>query len=278
MKHDPEILIRPLETDGDFRLFEDLQKETWGPDIHEAITAPLAKIIQKICGIAAGAFDPRGEMLGFIFGFTGLDQGKPVHWSHMLAVKGGARDAGIGRSLKMYQRDVLLKMGVDKVLWTYDPLVAKNAHLNLNSLGAEVLEYVEDMYGSGEDSDFFRGIGTDRFVMIWHLAAEKVRLTVEKKRSFDPTPYLHSPLAVFRGREDETSGDLVHDLNIREQFVRVEIPSDVHQLMAASLGIAAEWRAKTREAFRSYMLRSYRVGGFYRDPTSGRCFYCLHRS
>src|SRR5437667_12360654 len=96
-----------------------------------------------------------------------------MHWSHMLAVRERARDAGLGIRLKLYQRELLLKNGVDTARWTFDPLVAKNAHINLNRLGAVVVEHVENMYGES-NSTLHAGLGTDRFVVEWRLADKRV--------------------------------------------------------------------------------------------------------
>jgi chorismate synthase len=277
MKSEQDILIRPFEKESDYFAFEDLQKETWGRDIEEVITASLAKIVQKIGGIAAGAFDAEGAMIGFVFGFTGLKDGMPIHWSHMLAVKPAYRDAGIGKKLKLYQRDVLLGMGIKEVFWTYDPLAGKNGHLNLNILGAEVMEYVQDMYGSGEDSILFRGIGTDRFIVGWRIADEKVKEAIEAKHSFASEPFLASPLTVCRSVENDPESSSVNNLSLREKRLRVEVPHDVHQLMNNSIASATDWRKKTREAFLSYLPMGYRVVGFYLDHDSRRCFYCLER-
>ena len=277
MKTEQEILIRPFEKESDYFAFEELQKETWGRDIEEVITASLAKIVQKIGGIAAGAFDTEGDMTGFVFGFTGFKDGKPIHWSHMLAVKPAYRDAGIGRKLKLYQRDVLLGMGINEVFWTYDPLAGKNGHLNLNTLGAEVVEYVQDMYGSGEDSILFRGIGTDRFIVVWRIADEKVKENLETKRSIASELFLASPLAVCRSIENDPESFAVNNLGLREKRLRVEVPHDVHQLMTNAIISAADWRKKTRAAFQQYLREGYKVVGFYSDQVSGRCFYCMER-
>ena len=278
MKTEQEISIRLFEKESDYFACEALQKETWGKDIEEVVTASLVKIVQKIGGLAAGAFDAEGEMAGFVFGFTGFKDGKPVHWSHMLAVKRAYRDAGIGRRLKLYQRDVLLGMGVNEVFWTYDPLAGKNGHLNLNTLGAEILEYVQDMYGSGEDSILFRGIGTDRFVVVWRISDERVEVMIEKKRRFDHEPFLKSALAVCRVADSDPASFPVNKLDLRDMRLRLEVPPDVHQLMGMSIASATDWRRKTREAFLKYLHEDYKVVGFYLDQASGRCFYCMERS
>src|SRR5581483_6808097 len=135
----------------------------------ERVPAALLKVAQRIGGIAAGAFAPDGRIVGFVFGLTGIENGEIVHWSDMLAVHADFRDHGIGRHLKEFQRATLAPLGVTRIYWTFDPLVARNAHLNLNRLGARVVEYVPDMYGAETSSSLHRGVGTDRFVVAWSI-------------------------------------------------------------------------------------------------------------
>lgn len=267
--------IRPLGSFEDFRAFEDLQREVWGQNLSEVVTASLAQIVQKIGGIAAGAFDAQGTMIGLVFGFTGFSHGRPVHWSHMLAVKNGLRDAGVGRKLKLYQRDVLLRSGIKKVYWTYDPLVARNAHLNLNSLGVEVSEYVPDMYGAGEDSDLFRGIGTDRFIVVWKIDSHHVESTLAGEQTSDISSFVASPLAV--STIDTVNPSSLPQMTefLRSPLIRIEIPPDIHVVRDGAPAVAAEWRQVTRRAFQLYLAAGYHVSGFYQEKKTERCFYCL---
>ena len=171
----PAVELRPLTSAADYAACVELQRATWGQGFAEAVPGSILKICQKVGGVAAGAFDPEGRLLGFVFGLTGVRGGRLAHWSHMLAVAPAARDLGIGARLKRFQRDLLLPLGIESVLWTYDPLEARNAHLNLNRLGAEVAEYVEDMYAGEMGSELAEGIGTDRFIVDWRIDGERVR-------------------------------------------------------------------------------------------------------
>ena len=130
----------------------------------------MLKVTQYIGGVTAGAFDPDGRLLGFVFGMMGSMDGRLVHWSDLLAVHPDARNKGLGRRLKLFQRQLLLPLGVETMFWTYDPLVTKNAYLNIVRLGARPTEYVVDMYGADTHSAMQGGIGTDRFVVAWDLA------------------------------------------------------------------------------------------------------------
>lgn len=271
------LIIRELQSAEDFRAFEELQKDVWGQNLVEVITAPLARIVQRIGGIAAGAFDRQGAMLGLVFGFTGIKGGIPVHWSHMLAVRESVRDTGLGRKLKLYQRDMLLQAGIKEMYWTFDPLVARNAHLNFNSLGVEVIEYVPDMYGPGDDSELFRGLGTDRFIVVWRIGSVSVEKALESGEASAGHRFDAAPLVVSRSIDsDPLSAPWFHK-NVAGPLLRVEVPPDIHFLRDKSADAAAQWRTTTRNAFGTLLGLGYRVTGFYREKRSGRCFYCLEK-
>jgi chorismate synthase len=161
------IAIRHLHTPAELDGCVALQRAIWGPTFSEAVPRTILLIAVKLGGIVAGAFD--GErMIGFVFGLTGLRDGRLAHWSDMLAVDPSCRDQGIGRQLKAFQREAVVARGVTDMYWTYDPLVARNAHFNINRLGAEIVEYVTDMYGT-TGSALHGDVPTDRFVVRWRL-------------------------------------------------------------------------------------------------------------
>lgn len=273
------LTLRPLASAADFEACVELQRNTWGHGFSEEVPASILKIGQKVGGVAAGAFNVEGRMLGFVFGLTGI-QGTPprlVHWSHMLAVHPEGRDLGLGTRLKLYQRDLLLPLGVEEVQWTYDPLESRNAHLNLNHLGAEVLEYVEEMY-AGEMGELARGIGTDRFIVAWRIGSGRV---IERLAGRGPDP--QSNAARFAGAPvaniDRAGASEAVPLDLPSApLVRVEIPASIQALKADDPDAAWAWRLSTRRAFLEYLDRGYCVEGFWRDPGDlgrDRCFYGL---
>lgn len=254
----PAIEIRQLERETEYRECVGLQRETWGADYTETVPATILRITQRIGGVAAGAFEPGGRLLGFIFGMTGIQNGRPVHWSDLLAVKKEARGQGIGRRLKEYQRDFVRSLGVETICWTFDPLVASNAHLNLNRLGARVTEYAPNMYGEGQ-SPMHEGIGTDRLIVAW-----PTRGTPEPEH-LDLESVQHAPVATGRGYLPDAA------------TFRIEVPADIFQVRQGSPREAARWREMTRHAFLAADEAGYRVEDFYRDPESERCYYVLTR-
>src|SRR5579885_2163713 len=157
-------IIRPLHAKAEFEACVELQRRVWGFERAEVVPATLLHVVEFVGGLAAGAFDAQGELLGFVFGVSGVRDGMLVHWSHMLAVREDQRDAGLGRALKEYQRSVMGNLGIRRIYWSFDPLMAKNAHLHINRLGAHAVEYVPDMYGS-TTSPLHLGLPTDRLIV-----------------------------------------------------------------------------------------------------------------
>ena len=181
-------MVRDLETDADYAACVELQKETWGQSFTEAVPATMLRIAQKLGGVAAGAFE-NDRLIGFVFGLTGLKDGAVVHWSDMLAVRAEYRNRGIGEALKRYQRDRVLERGIQKMFWTFDPLDAKNAHINFNRLGVYAREYVVDMYGQTESP--LHAHGTDRLIVTWDLGPSP-----SPSPSPSPAPEITIPLNI----------------------------------------------------------------------------------
>ncbi len=266
-----DIEVRILRTHQEYAACVDLQKETWGQQFNELVPTTILKVSQRIGGVSAGAFDARGCLLGFVFGMTGVENGQLVHWSDMLAVRESARNLGIGRRLKEFQKSYLRDLGVDRVYWTFDPLVARNAHLNLNHLGARVVEYVPNMYGDTRSS-LHRGLGTDRFVILWEIGdAADHGIQPVHPADVENTPIANEAVGV--GRTPPVGGSALG----AEAVVRIAIPYDVQAIPPESVEESERWRAVTRRAFLHYLNGGYRVKGFYSEGNSGPCFYVLTR-
>lgn len=266
-----EIDFHPLSSQADYEACIELQKRTWGRDFSDVVPLSILKITQKAGGIAAGAFAPDGRLLGFVYGLTGVRGGELFHWSHMLAVDPEARDLGLGTRLKRYQRELLLPLGVRRVEWTYDPLEARNAHLNMNHLGAEPVQYVRDMYEGEMGSDLAKGIGTDRFIVSWLIASDSVA-----RRVAEGPP---DSAEVLRRFADTPLAGLEPDAPLPgHPRARVEIPANIQTVKSENLDRARAYRASTRRAFEHYLSQGYRVEAFYRDPDQVRCYYGVTRT
>lgn len=288
----PGVTFRPMDSFDDFGKCVALQRETWGHDWTDVIPPSMLKVSQKVGGILAGAFD--GErLLGFVFGLTGIRDGRPAHWSHQLAVTAGQQNSGLGRQLKLYQRDLLLSAGVRVMYWTYDPLVARNAHLNLNRLGARIHEYVPDFYKGETSSELHSGVGTDRFVVRWTLNDARTKRALAGKAVTDYAKYAESPVVNQTDRRTDgwaVEGNERANLGTSERGegpvelplpnvprLRIQVPAEILEIQRTDNPLAWKWRLTTRRAFMHYLSKGWQVDGIYRDTDALSSFYVLAR-
>src|SRR3954468_5809469 len=216
-----DIDIHSLRTLDELRACVTLQRETWGDEFTDVVPTSILKVSQRIGGVAAGAFDDTGKLLGFVYGLTGVEGGRIVHWSDMLAVRPEARNLGLGRQLKEFQRHAVQALGGVVIYWTYDPLVARNAHLNFNVFGVRAAEYVEDMYGETE-SPLHQGIGTDRFIVAWPVPdAERQHRLGETHAAAADRALLQAPIL--------NPGNNVSQLRDVADAARIEVPADINE-------------------------------------------------
>jgi predicted GNAT superfamily acetyltransferase len=257
--HHPDLEIRPLDGWTEYRACVRLQEITWGTGFGEEVPPTILRLTQQMGGIASGAFDADGSLLGFVFGITGWVDGRPVHWSDMLAVHPDARDRGIGQALKRHQRDHLLDRGVRLARWSFEPLEARNARLNLSVLGGAAAQYVRDYYGDGV-STLHEGIGTDRLIVDWELEAPRVARRLDRAdRAPSPAALAGLPVSnepcIRSGLPD--CGD--PELGFEEKRLAIVVPARIQAVKVADPGLARRWRAVTRAAFEGYLGRGYRA-------------------
>lgn len=171
------IETHALTTHAEFSDAVRLQQEIWGFQDIELLPLRLFVVATKIGGQAFGAFDGK-RMVGFCLSIPGLKPGgKSYLHSHMLGVLPGYRDSGVGRRLKLAQRDDALSRGIDLIEWTFDPLEIKNAFFNIERLGAVVRRYVLNQYGT-TTSHLHGGLPTDRCVAEWWIGSPRARAII----------------------------------------------------------------------------------------------------
>lgn len=166
------VEIIPVSSLEGFDRCVELQIEVWGYSDGDVIPRRVFLVAQRIGGQVLGAM-VNDRMVGFAMGLPGYRDGQSYLHSHMLAVLPEFRNAGLGRRLKLAQREDALARGFELMEWTFDPLEIKNAYLNLHKLGAICRRYQPDFYGPSS-SPLQGGLPTDRLYAEWWLNSDRV--------------------------------------------------------------------------------------------------------
>jgi predicted GNAT superfamily acetyltransferase len=210
-----------------------------------------------------------GRIVGFAYAFAALRGGTPHLHSDMVAVLPGEQARGVGARLKWAQREEALRRGIQLITWTYDPMQARNANLNLRRLGAVANEFLPDFYGI-TTSTLHHGLPTDRLLVRWDLSAQRVR---ERAGKPEP-PRVVAPPALPRVNDVKwqagwpVSSEPRLDLDAGE--ILLEIPPEWDVLCQAAPRVAEGWHTKVRTALRHYLSRGYAAADFAPAEESGR--------
>jgi predicted GNAT superfamily acetyltransferase len=232
------IEIRQLSSLDEFSDVLRLQQVIWGFDDIELLPLRFLVVVGKVGGHVFGAYDG-AQMAGFCFAIPGIKPGGlPYLHSHMLGVLPQYHNAGIGRRLKLRQRDEALSRGIELIEWTFDPLELKNAFLNIEKLGAMVRRYYPNQYGT-TSSPLHGGLPTDRCMAEWWI----------------DTPRVRSILA----------GEAVP----RNPQEHISYPSDIARIRTEDHARAREIQAANADAFLRAFESGLAVTGFARSPTQG---------
>jgi predicted GNAT superfamily acetyltransferase len=204
------IEIRSLTEQKEFAEAVALQKTIWGFEEIELLPVRLFVVASKVGGQIFGAFD-QGRMVAFLLAIPGLKPGGKYYLhSHMMGVLPDYRNSGIGRLLKLKQREEALSRGIELIEWTFDPLEVKNAFFNIERLGAVVRRYVLNQYGT-TTSALHGGLPTDRCVAEWHIARELTRPPEEAR--------IVVPMAIQDWKTSDPPRARAEQAKISEQFL-----------------------------------------------------------
>lgn len=213
-----QIEIRHCASIPEYEECVRLEHVTWGEDI--AVPSAIFVVAHHTGGQVIGAFD-QGKMIGFTLAIAGVRGGKLFLHSHMTAVLPEFRDRGVGRRLKLYQRQDALKRGIDLIEWTFDPLEFRNAHFNFVRLGAVARRYLPNCYGITA-SPLHAGLPTDRLVAEWWLNSERVKSiladNLSAAKGFVARISLPANIDEIRGSDREAA--LRIQTEAREQFTK----------------------------------------------------------
>ena len=254
-----EVLVRPARDRADYDACVRLQREVWGLSDLEITSA-----IQLTSTVRAGGLllvaDSPGGVVGFCYALAALRGGEGHLHSDMLAVRPTARGLGVGLRLKWAQREEALRRGLRLVTWTFDPMRAPNARLNLHHLCAIARELLPDFYGT-TSSALHHGLATDRLLARWELDHPLVALRRTCKAEVPPALASVPALSQVAWRPGlPVPSPLPSDLDAAE--ILLEIPTDWDAVCAAGAEVAQEWQRSVRHAFESAFARGYVAADF----------------
>jgi predicted GNAT superfamily acetyltransferase len=252
--------LRPLTSLDDADALQRVMAATWG----EAIPRETIKALSGSGNVPWGAWDD-DELIGYVLGWAAISSGDGLHeHSHMLATLPDRRHAGVGYALKLAQRASCLDRGIHLVRWTFDPLVARNAHLNVNKLGATCDRFHRDYYGRMPDT-INAGDRSDRLVVRWPLDAMP---------SAPAVPEGARVILRSTGSVDAPVPEVVGDPH-RDEVVAVQIPRDHAALRSADPALGSAWRAAVGAILETCLAAGLVVGAFDPDREGGRPAYLL---
>jgi predicted GNAT superfamily acetyltransferase len=269
------ITIRDLRSFDDLKQVEAAEREVW--KLNDLDTMPLTLTIatREAGSLWLGAFDGT-KLIGFAFGFLGLEGNRPTVHSHMLAVREPYRSLGLGYRLKLAQRERVLDMRVGdlpitEITWTFDPLQSRNAHLNFAKLGVVSESYKINFYGPETSSALHRN-GTDRLWVRWPITTQRVR---------DPRTEMLQKLTTISPLVSFGSDGRPHRANLsealRNQRTAIEIPSDILAVEQEDAILARDWRIATRWAFTEAIQSGFVVTEFCRMTHQRQGGYVLEK-
>jgi predicted GNAT superfamily acetyltransferase len=237
------IVVRKCERLEEFRLCVELQRQIWREEDLEVEPATMFVVASQTGGQVLGAFD-RDKLIGYTLSVVGLRDGVVHLHSHMTGVHADYRNRGVGRMLKLFQRDEALGRGIRLVVWTFDPLEIRNGHFNLNRLGAICRRYHPNLYGI-TTSPLHGGLPTDRLVAEWRLDSPRVVASL---------------------------GELTKEPT--EAPVSIELPAELDQWKREDSSQVAKVQERVRSEFCRWFARAYAAVGVRTEP-SGAAAYLL---
>jgi predicted GNAT superfamily acetyltransferase len=230
------IVVRKCAELAEFQACVQLQREVWGESDLEVEPATGFVVAANTGGQVLGAFDG-SSLVGYTLALVGVRDGVVYLHSHHTGVHRDYRDLGVGRMLKLFQREEALSRGIRFIQWTFDPLELRNAHFNLNRLGAISRQYKPNLYGV-TTSPLHRGLATDRLLAEWYLDSPRV-------------------IGAINGLSKPMAGE----------SIGIEMPADLEQWKQSDAERVKRVQDRIRSEFTECFSRGYAAVGFGDTPT-----------
>ncbi len=231
------IVIRPLHKVEEMRIGVELQHRIWGYADIDTVPEQLFIVAIESGGHVLAAFSGTAPV-GFALSFAGIHHQTHHLHSHMVGVLPEFQDRGVGRLLKLAQREDAIARGIDLIQWTFDPLQLKNARFNLSRLGAIVRRYIPNCYGR-TSSPLHAGLPTDRLVAEWWVRSAHVQSALKSASPSSP------PTA------------------------RISIPAQIREICARDAAQAEEIQTQIRKQFETHLAAGLSAVGFDLDDQHG---------
>ncbi|MFN8529886.1 MAG: GNAT family N-acetyltransferase [Anaerolineae bacterium] len=288
MSEKQAIAIRPVRALDELRAVVELQKTYWGENLESVIPAHMLFSIANYGGHVLTAYDgdrPVGVLVGFL-GTNMEDPDRPAMAnlqivSKRMVVLPEYRSHGIGTRLKLAQRDIAIRQGVRLIVWTFDPLLALNAHLNIRKLGAICPRYLVDYYGTDPEGGLAPLGSSDRLMVEWWVTHRRVEERIGGNRA---------PLTLAQYQEGQTiilnpprvtddgiciPANEFHQSN--GSLALIEIPTNIPAVQKSNPDLAKAWRLHLRAVFTNVYQQGFIVTDFLRETYEGRdrAFYLV---
>jgi predicted GNAT superfamily acetyltransferase len=224
-----DVVVRLCSALSDFAACIEIERAVWGSADVDIVPLPLFVVASETGGQVLGAF-AGDRLVGFTLAIPGVRRRKAFLHSHMTAVLRAYRNQGVGRKLKLFQREEALSRGIDMIEWTFDPLEIRNAYFNFR-LGAVVRRFIPNMYGI-TTSPLHGSLPTDRLVAEWRLRSPRVRRAAADKRP---------SAAQLRNKK----------------FVRIKVPAELAKVRGTKPDEAARLQTEVRLELEHWLARGY---------------------
>ena len=244
------IEVRHCHGLAEFEACLELERTVWGSTDADVVPSSIFVVVEEIGGQVLGAFDhdDGGKIVGFTLAMPGIHGQQRYLHSHMTAVLPGYQNRGVGRRLKLLQREDALAREIHLVEWTFDPLELRNAHFNLERLGAIVRRYLPNVYGI-TSSPLHGGLPTDRFMAEWWLNTDRVIAKVRKQSRDIAAP----------GSQQRAA----------DTMLRIDVPRNIADIRARDRDEAARIQGALRAEFQRRFKEGFAVTGIEFSEQSG---------
>lgn len=214
-----ELRVTQLHTQDEYDACVGLQQKTWQYSAGELLPRRVFFLADKLGGHVLGAWDG-AKLVGFNLGLPAQRNGMGYIHSQMLAVLPEYRNSGLGRTMKLRQREIALEQGIKLIEWTYDPLEIKNSFFNLSRLGAISRRYIPDFYGASS-SPLQGGLPTDRLYAEWWIDSDHAKRVMAREpltETVEATVSVPAQIYAWKAEGDKHAADT--QAHVREALQR----------------------------------------------------------